>query len=155
LSGLQAMAKARLRIESTPPGATIYVDLKAAGARGKTPLQLSVLPGRHRIIYSLEGYDDALATPDPIAIEGQEVVVDVGLRKRGCDVSVAAVQKNVLAAVDGHEQMPLPATMRVTPGKHEVVLSGQGLTPKAVGFDCVDYKPLRIEESLASTPGGL
>lgn len=155
LSMLAGMAKARLRIESTPPGATVYVDLKAAGSRGQTPLTLSVVPGRHRIIYSLEGYDDALATPDPYALEGQEVVVDTSLRKKGCDVTLSAKQKGVLASIDGDEQVPLPTTLRVTPGKHEAVLAGRGLTPKAVAIACTDFKPLRVEESLDASGGGL
>ena len=155
LATLTGMAKAKMRIVSTPPGATVYVDLKAAGPRGQTPLELAVLPGRHRIIYSLDGYDDALATPDPVAIEGQEIVVDTALRRKGCDVLLTAKQKGVLGALDGDEQIPLPTTVRVTPGKNEAVLSGRGLAPKAVGFECTDFKALRIEESLSATPGGL
>jgi hypothetical protein len=155
IESLASMPKAKIRIDSSPPGATVFLDLKAAGARGTTPVELTVVPGRHKVFFALDGYDDAVATPDPIANEGQTVLVDAALRKRGCDVALSARQKGVLAALDGGEQILLPTTVRVTPGGHDVVLSGQGLAPRAVAFTCTDLRPIRLDESLSSTPAGL
>ena len=70
-------------------------------------------------------------------------------------MSLSARQKGVLAALDGDEQIPLPTTVRVTPGAHEVVLSGRGLQPKEMQVQCADFKPLKIDESLPATSGGM
>lgn len=47
---------ASLRVETTPPGATVRVDGAIAGT---TPLLAEVEPGRHRVRVELEGYEPA------------------------------------------------------------------------------------------------
>jgi len=49
-------AKGRVRIESTPPNAAIYVDDKAGGIKGFTPATLRVNIGTRKIILEAEGY---------------------------------------------------------------------------------------------------
>ena len=46
---------ALVRVESKPPGATIYVERRDLGALGTTPKLLALEPGRRKILLDLEG----------------------------------------------------------------------------------------------------
>lgn len=155
IENLGNLTRAKLKIVTNPPGATIYVDLKAAGPRGQSPLEVPVIPGRHRVIASLEGYDDEIAVPDPLAIEDQEVVVSLLMRQKGCDLALSAQQRGVMASVDGEDQLGLPATVRVTPGIHQVVFNGRGMVPRHQSVECKDYQPLQLDGTLEGTAGGV
>ena len=50
---------ALVRVESTPPGASIFVGRRDLGALGSTPKTLALKPGRHRILL------DSTATARP------------------------------------------------------------------------------------------
>lgn len=78
---LDTLPKARLQIRSQPPGATIYLDLKAEGPKGKTPHVVPVTPGRHRVMLELDGYEP-FVQKDVIAVENQEVEVNAALTSR-------------------------------------------------------------------------
>ncbi|MFN9938558.1 MAG: PEGA domain-containing protein [bacterium] len=45
-----------VRIETDPPGATIYVDRADLGARGTTPRVLAFAPGTVRILVERAGH---------------------------------------------------------------------------------------------------
>lgn len=47
---------ALLQVESTPPGATVYVDRKDLGARGQTPVTLALPPAKVAVLVELAGY---------------------------------------------------------------------------------------------------
>src|SRR5258708_30346060 len=47
---------ALLRVESQPPGATVYVDRKDLGARGTTPVTLALPPANVTVMGELDGY---------------------------------------------------------------------------------------------------
>src|SRR4051812_40865303 len=61
LRDLATVSKTRLAVTSDPPGAAVYVDLKAAGQRGVTPVVVPTSPGRHRVFVELDGYDAFVA----------------------------------------------------------------------------------------------
>jgi outer membrane receptor for ferrienterochelin and colicins len=50
---------ALLRVETDPPGATLFVDRKELGPRGATPRILALDPGVHKVFVHLDGYHDA------------------------------------------------------------------------------------------------
>ena len=60
----QALARlaphvAVLRVTTSPPGATIYIDRKDLGPRGNTPRALGLPPGAHKVMIELPGYEPA------------------------------------------------------------------------------------------------
>ncbi|WP_224247811.1 PEGA domain-containing protein [Hyalangium gracile] len=63
---------ALVRVESTPPGATIFIGRRDLGALGVTPKTLALKPGRHRILLDLEGYRSREVEVD--VARGREVV---------------------------------------------------------------------------------
>ncbi|MEZ4234899.1 MAG: PEGA domain-containing protein [Myxococcota bacterium] len=46
---------ARVRVQSSPPGARVYLEREALGSRGVTPLTLAVTPGRHTLLVAADG----------------------------------------------------------------------------------------------------
>src|SRR5688572_9757320 len=60
-----------LRVDSEPPGATLYVDRKDLGSRGEAPRTLGLAPGNYRVIAELAGYEPAEETVADIKL-GQE-----------------------------------------------------------------------------------
>jgi outer membrane receptor for ferrienterochelin and colicins len=63
---------ALIRVESTPPGATLFVGRRDLGALGATPKTLALKPGHHRILLDLEGHRSRELEVD--LVRGQEVL---------------------------------------------------------------------------------
>lgn len=157
LKSVEGLSSAKLLIDSQPQGATIYLDMKAAGVRGKTPLTLSMRPGKHRVFAVLEGYDDASPVPDPVAISGKTTDVMITLLQKGCQVVVnAKAGQSLDVSLDGQESRALPTTVRVPLGQHRLYFRGRGLTPRTRDVECKDYNALPpIEEGLDKLPNGI
>src|SRR5262249_3406296 len=49
-----------LDVQTSPPGATIYVNRRELGSAGKAPRLLALPPGRPRVIAELEGYEPGI-----------------------------------------------------------------------------------------------
>jgi hypothetical protein len=136
---LDVLGKTKLQVTSTPPGATVFLDLKAEGPRGKTPLELPAVPGPHRVMLDLDGYQ-ALSV-NATAVEGQSVPVVATLKAKGCELTVELSQPGASFAVDGGSPTPAPATVPVGLGKHKVTVVGQG---KEQTVECDKEKPLKL-----------
>src|SRR4051812_45590047 len=54
-----AKGKYPVKVESAPPGATVYIDRKELGAVGVTPWETKLLNGNYLIILELDGYQVA------------------------------------------------------------------------------------------------
>jgi outer membrane receptor for ferrienterochelin and colicins len=110
-----------LRIESDPPGATVYIDRKDLGSRGRAPKPLAIAEGRYRVIVELEGYEPA--TLEGVeAKTGAETKVPFSL-KRIVGAVVVSVEGAPGAAVHiDDETSPAvctaPCTFDVPPGRH-------------------------------------
>jgi len=79
---------ALVRVESTPPGATIFVGRRDLGALGSTPKTLALKPGRHRILLDMEGYRSAeveveVARGREVLTTGELTLIVGGLELRG------------------------------------------------------------------------
>ncbi|MSP60223.1 MAG: PEGA domain-containing protein [Myxococcales bacterium] len=155
LKDLDVMARTKLKISSDPPGATVYLGLKAAGPRGKTPVIVPVTPGRARVILELAGYDQAVI-PNAVAVENQEVAVAATLQVIGCDAALSALPKEAAASarIDGSAAIALPATVRIATGAHKVEFAAAGMVPKLRQVTCEPGKALSVEEALAAPPSG-
>ena len=71
------LSAARLRVSSTPAGATVSID---GIHRGETPLEVSVLPGAHDVALTLDGYSDE-ASAVTLAEPGETGVLVFSLRR--------------------------------------------------------------------------
>ena len=67
-----------LKVETDPPGATIYLDRKDLGPRGETPRTLALAESKHKVIVEKQGYEPVESEMQTLTI-GKEVVVQLKL----------------------------------------------------------------------------
>ncbi|AUX45345.1 hypothetical protein SOCE26_068270 [Sorangium cellulosum] len=118
-----------LRIETTPPGATIYLDRLDLGSRGSTPRPLAVPEGRYRILLALDGHELAVVEGVDARL-GQEALVAVPLTRivgtvralsRGAEGADVRVDR-----ADGEVACQAPCSVDLPPGRHTLYFSRDG-----------------------------
>lgn len=112
---------ALLRIESDPPGATIYLDRKDLGSRGRAPRPLAVPEGQYKIIAELDGYEPAYVEHIE-AKNGTEIAVPFKLERIVGTISVAVDgAPNAQVHLDDEGTSPVcnaPCSFDAPPGLH-------------------------------------
>ncbi|MGV8073059.1 MAG: PEGA domain-containing protein [Syntrophobacteraceae bacterium] len=110
-----------LSINSKPAGAAVFVD---GVSKGKTPLQLKINPGRHRVKLTLANYqvwegaaqvEEGRDTP-PLSIEMQQIT------KQGL-LSATSEPSGATVYVDGVSKGKTPLRLKLDLGKHRVKMS--------------------------------
>lgn len=149
---------ALLKVESDPPGATVYIDRKDLGSRGKAPRALALAPGKYRVIVEMEGHEPAVSGPVEIKT-GAEVVVPLKLTRIVGNVEVA-VEGAAGAAVhldDEHAQpaCTAPCTFAAPPGRHLIFFTREGFQAAPRQVNVVARQTVKTLASLAPLTGSL
>jgi outer membrane receptor for ferrienterochelin and colicins len=118
-----------LKVETNPPGATIYIDRRDLGSRGAAPRALAVSPGKYRVIAEIDGYE--LSTSAVVEARlGAETVVPLALTR-----IVGTVQVGIEGAPGAEvhvddEKAPAaclaPCSFQIPPGRHLLYFSRDG-----------------------------
>lgn len=136
----------RVRVESTPPGATITIDREDLGMLGRTPRTVVVDPGHHVVHLSLSGHEPATAELDA-AVGAMPSVSSVLAPIFGTiELSIVPESARVTArAVDGSEVVveDARAPMRVPVGLH-------AMRVEAPGYAALEREILVTEAASAS-----
>ena len=122
---------ALVRIESTPPGATIYIDRRDLGARGQTPVTLALPRGNVKVLLEAEGYRPAQA--ETTAETGMRSEVHVALERILGTLTVAGEPEPFEVRLDTAEVAPdltAPGSLRLVPGLHRLYVSAPGAVPQ-------------------------
>lgn len=127
---------ALLTVETTPPGATIYLDRKDLGPRGVTPRSLALPPGPHKVIVEMPGYEVA---------ESDKVELKVGAEAKSA-LTLVPILGNV--KVDGTPQAAvrldsdtgtiacfIPCSLSAPPGRHTLFVTREGWKSMEVPID--------------------
>lgn len=142
-----------LTIESTPPGAKVYIDDRARGVVGTTPFRNYVKPGSHRIWVELDGYEPTdqtievqKATPFRMNVQLSQV------QNRGwlfvdCTVIDATVY------IDGKNVglTPFQAPLAYGAGSHQVVVERDGYTRFSAQVKVDKGRLARVDAHLVQT----
>ncbi|MCE9576788.1 MAG: PEGA domain-containing protein [Deltaproteobacteria bacterium] len=127
LGGVAAAApKRKVKIESDPPGATVYVGDKAKGARGTTPVQLDLPVGEVTLILELDGYVTATESVTVEKAKGRRPTpqrVAIPLDKAVGVVRLRGMPEGATVTVDGNEVSFLDNRVELEPGAHELVVT--------------------------------
>ena len=118
-----------LDVETTPPGATIYIDRKDLGSQGRAPRPFALPAGRYRVIAELDGYEPAVSEPVYVVLGGEKKVA-LALSRIVGTVHVA-VEGGVSAAVRvdderGSVACRAPCDLDLPPGAHELYFAAPG-----------------------------
>ncbi|HEY3592512.1 MAG TPA: TonB-dependent receptor, partial [Polyangiaceae bacterium] len=118
-----------VRVETAPPGATLYIDRRDLGERGASPRTLGLAAGRYRIIAELPGYQPAESEPIDARL-AEETVVQLSLVPRWEGLTgtlvVDADERGALVEVDGQPRAFTPAVLTLTAGPHRVRFTMKG-----------------------------
>jgi hypothetical protein len=115
-----------VNIESTPPGATVYVDSADTTPVGTTPMQNVRLPrGQHTLIFRLAGHEEGRL---PVNIRRRRETFRLDLHPLG---RVVVTPGNVDAQgatvrLDGQPSGTVPIDQTVQPGRHLVQVEREG-----------------------------
>lgn len=118
-----------LKIESDPPGATIYIDRKDLGSRGRAPRPLAIAEGKYKVIVELDGYESASAEGIQ-AKTGSETTVPFKLKRIVGSVAVSVQgAPNAAVHLDDETAPPIctaPCTFDAPPGLHFLYFTREG-----------------------------
>jgi hypothetical protein len=149
--------KYKVKIDSAPPGATIYLDRKDCGAIGVTPWQGTLAAGTVVAIVEVEGYEPATKSIKVAKTRKlQEVFVPLvkKIDPPKIDVSAAA-DKNIFGAavfLDGQPQGTAPVVLTTTPGRHLIELRKDGFEPFQQWVEAKDNNTFALTPVLGSRP---
>jgi serine/threonine-protein kinase len=122
-----AVAVTRLRIESDPNGAAIWLD---GAESGTSPRSVEgVRPGRHTVRLAAPGFADA-ELGIVVPADGDSPPLRFVLQPIAARVRVDSVPAGVAVSVDGeHEGMTPIENVLLEPGRHEIRMDREGLRP--------------------------
>lgn len=123
---------ALLRVESSPPGARLYVDREELGSYGETPRTIALDPGEHRVWVELEGHRPAEATVE--VSSGHERTLELSPEPIVGRLLLSSNAEGATATlVDGEGRSrtveSLPAELTLPPGRYDVEVRGEGRQP--------------------------
>jgi outer membrane receptor for ferrienterochelin and colicin len=146
-----------LKIETDPPGATIYIDRRDLGARGSTPRALGLPAGRYKVIAELAGYERAESPPVDVQL-GQSVPVKLRLKQilGGLRVEGEATGAQIrIDREDGPALDSVPATLSVPPGRHTVFVTKEGYKAVDLPVDIVANRMVTVRPKMEAQTGSV
>jgi PEGA domain/Tetratricopeptide repeat len=155
IRSIEARAETKVGVESTPPGAKVFIDSEAAGQRGVTPMQLSLSIGRHKIIVTAEGYDTEVR--EEVLEVGKPLDIKINMTPKGCELSMSVTNASVSAAasVDSRDAITLPTKLVVRAGEHKVRFIAKGFDAKDEVFRCDGFAAGALSPTLLPETGRL
>ncbi len=147
-----------VNIESTPAGATVYVDSTETPPVGTTPLTNARLPrGRHTLIFKLANHEDGQL---PVDVRRRRETFRITLHPLG-RVVVSAGNPDAQGAtvkLDGQPSGTVPLDQTVQPGRHLVQVEREGFNTYQQWVDIAGGQvvtiPVLLQRS-APEPGSL
>ena len=147
-----------LEVVTSPPGATIYLDRKDLGSRGRSPRPLAVAAGSYRIVAELPDHETATSELLEVKI-GTTTRVNLQLKRIVGTVHVEiAGGKASAVRVDDEKSAPIcttPCDVPMTPGRHELYFTAEGFqaAPRTVTVEAGKRSSLLVD--LAPVTGSL
>ena len=125
--GRIASSVALLKVETDPPGATLYLNRKDLGDRGTSPQTIALQPGTYSVIAELKGYEEATSPKVEVRL-GAEKVVTLKLTRvigtlRVADSPQARGAEIRLDADDAPVLCTVPCDVPSPTGQHVLVLT--------------------------------
>lgn len=147
-------------VKTTPPGATIFVDEKAKGAMGSTPVEFKLIPGEYTIIAELEGYEPVRKRHTVKSGSGNSNV-SIRMLRAGemAEITLFISERGANVMIDNQRvgRSPLPKAIRLPAGTHEIAVMKPGYAPykKTVDIKAGAKDRIKIELSGEDGSGGL
>jgi hypothetical protein len=156
----RAQHKMRIKIDSQPQQAAIYVDNKESGIKGYTPSTLRLPKGTYTIILELPGFQPVKKPITVTRSEGFIFTLERAVRPAVLDVRATSSNDSANGAqlfVDGAPVGTVPARVEVPAGKHRIEVKKQGFVDWADTADVRegDQRQMAIDLQQAQKKGAL
>ncbi|MEZ4467946.1 MAG: PEGA domain-containing protein [bacterium] len=146
-----------LDVSSDPPGAIVFVDDKAKGALGNTPVSVDLLPGEYAVIVELKGYEPT--TQRVTLTEGRGERVNVSLVPQGQvgSVTLLVTERGANIMIDKKKvgTSPLTEPVRLRAGTHEIMVMKPGFAAWKKDVEVAAKSEQNVRVSLEPEGGGL
>jgi len=142
-----------VQVQTTPPGATIYVDRRDLGPRGCSPRRLGLKPGTYRILAELPGHDPATAT---VAVQrGETATVHLDLHPILGALRIAGTEGAAVRLDEPRAPVACvtPCDLQVPPGRHPLFLSRPGFQDAVLTVEVAARQTTAVEPELVRRTG--
>ncbi len=140
-------------ISSNVPGSDIFIDDKAQGAIGKTPLSQNIKPGKHTFWISAEGYDEYKESVDVVQGETHEIKAQLKGSPVGKLYVVGLGIEDSTIVVDGKVLCERgPCLKPLQEGPHTLTVRRPGFKPYSKRITIQAKTQTQIKVSLAPEP---
>ena len=147
-----------LNVVTSPPGATLYIDRRDLGSRGRSPRPLALPPGTYRVIAEIEGHEPAVSGPVTAEI-GKAVPVTLALKRIVGTVHVDVEGAPGALVRDGDEHAPplcaAPCDAALSPGDHFLYFTREGFQAPPRQVTVVAGRVTRTTAVLSPLTGSL
>ncbi|MBM4361772.1 MAG: TonB-dependent receptor [Deltaproteobacteria bacterium] len=146
-----------LEVETTPRGATLYVDRKDLGSRGEAPRSLGLAAGRYRVLSELPGHYPAETLVESVAL-GAAVRVHLQLRPILGELRIEGPAAGAAVRIDGEAAGPrcvVPCAVELPPGRHQLSLTRAASRTVELTVDVVARGSLTLRPELPPITGFL
>lgn len=144
-----AGGKYSVKVDTAPPGATVYIDRKELGPVGVTPWTAKLKNGDYVIIVELEGYQPAqknLKVARTRKLQESFIPLIKKLDPPRIDIRADA-DKNVFDAsvfLDGQAQGRAPVLLTTDPGRHLIELKKDGFDTFSTWVDAKENEKVSL-----------
>ncbi|MBX3273380.1 MAG: TonB-dependent receptor [Sandaracinaceae bacterium] len=147
---------ALVEVQTSPAGATLFVDREDLGSVGTSPRVLALPPGEYRFLARLDGHHGAASEPQAVAA-GQRLVVRLELRRIVGTLLVRG-EEGAAIRIDTEDGDPLcvsPCDLPVAPGPHVLHATAQGREPLTRAFAVGEGQQTRVDLALVAQTGSI
>ena len=145
-----------ISVETTPPGATVFLDRRDLGSVGSTPAQLGLKAGTYTIIVELEGYEPQTFEKSPVAVgETKPLKVDLVLITGKVEISGNAGSSVRIDDEHGPIACVVPCSLDLPPGQHIAYFERTGFTVAPQTFTIAPRQTVRASASSVAVVGSL
>jgi outer membrane receptor protein involved in Fe transport len=127
---------ALVRVDSSPPGAAIFVERRDLGALGTTPKTLALPPGKAKVLFELEGFRPAEVSV--VLVKGKQVEATLELERIFGTLEFTSIPLGAavrLEGASGEVLMAGPGKLRLVPGRVSLYVEAQGFLPARLDVD--------------------
>ncbi|HEX3757102.1 MAG TPA: TonB-dependent receptor [Kofleriaceae bacterium] len=145
-----------LAIETSPPGATIYLDRRDLGSVGTAPAHLGLKAGSYTVIAELPGFEPATLTGVAITV-GESRPLRLELARILGQVDLNGEPGTRVRIDDEHGAVAgvLPCTLALPPGPHLAYFERPGFTIAPQSFTIIEKQTVRASASGVAVVGSL
>jgi outer membrane receptor protein involved in Fe transport len=145
-----------VRVETTPAGATVYLERRDLGPRGTTPRALGVHPGTYRVIAELPGYYPAEGIVRDARL-GVETTIRLDLKQILGQVRVEGSVGAEVRVDDPRApaRCRTPCVLQLSPGPHRVLLELAGHHGTELPVTVLANRSVLLRPSLVPLTGSL